>query len=93
MQHRNHMIWYNPKPIPTRVIDWDWCHKDFDGPGDKREGHAATLEAAKKAIDEAIEQEEQEKQDQETEVIVGRVRASDNWEDNPDLHPSLSRLF
>ena len=78
-QHRGYAIWYDPKPIPLRQFDWDWCHEDYDGPGDEREGHAATFEAAKAAIDEQIEQEEQEEQDRETALIIGRVRNSDRF--------------
>ena len=76
-QHRDHIIWHNPKPIPTRVLDWDWCHQDFDGPGDEREGHAATLEAAKEAIDEMIEEAEMDIVYQEAAMIIGRRVNSD----------------
>lgn len=39
-------ITHNPKPIPTRLNDWDYVHKDYDGPGDDRCGTAPSREAA-----------------------------------------------
>lgn len=39
-------ITYNPKPIPSRLNDWDYVHKDYDGPEDKRCGTAPSREAA-----------------------------------------------
>ena len=29
---------YNPPPIPMRNCDWQFCHTDYDGPGDMRCG-------------------------------------------------------
>jgi len=31
-------IVYNPPPIPMRNCDWQFCHEDYDGPGDFRCG-------------------------------------------------------
>ena len=50
-QYRNYVIEWNPKPIPNRKHDWDWVHEDYDGPGDKRCGTAASAAVAKVEID------------------------------------------
>lgn len=50
--YRGWTIRYDPPPIPTRNCDWAFVHDDYDGPGDSRCGHAASLEAAKAEIDE-----------------------------------------
>ncbi len=39
-------ITHNPKPIPSRLNDWDYVHKDYDGPEDDRCGTAPSREAA-----------------------------------------------
>lgn len=31
-------IEHDPKPIPDRRHDWNFVHRDFDGPGDRRCG-------------------------------------------------------
>ena len=51
MKHGDYLITYNPKPIPSRQHDWDWCHQDYDGPGDPRCGTAPTEQKAKEAAD------------------------------------------
>ena len=57
--YRGYWIKYNPKPIPPRYgVDWDWWHDGYDGPGDPRCGATGSLEAARLAIDEQIEDEE-----------------------------------
>lgn len=38
--------------------DWQFSHKDYDGPPDTRCGTAATLEDARRAVDEMIEEQE-----------------------------------
>ena len=38
----NWTITYNPKPIPSRGDDYDFVHKDYDGPEDKRCGTASS---------------------------------------------------
>lgn len=45
-------IYYDPPPIPDRSMDWHYVHEDYDGPGDSRHGHCASLEACKQEIDE-----------------------------------------
>ena len=47
-----YLVRYNPKPIPDRSHDWDWVHKDYDGPEDNRCGTAASHEEAWKQIQE-----------------------------------------
>ena len=50
-------VTHNPKPIPSRKHDWDWCHKDCDGPGDKRCGSAPSMAAALAEIRTLLEEE------------------------------------
>lgn len=53
--YRGYRISYNPKPIPPSCgVDYDFCHEDYDGPGDPRCGNAASVEACMAEID-AIE--------------------------------------
>ena len=43
----------SPAPIPTwKDFQWAWCHEDYDGPGDRRCGQEASIEACIDAIDE-----------------------------------------
>jgi hypothetical protein len=46
----DYIIIHDPKPIPSRNHDWEWQHKDYDGPGDKRCGTTHSREAAVNAI-------------------------------------------
>ncbi|HUT77157.1 MAG TPA: hypothetical protein VM285_05700 [Polyangia bacterium] len=63
---RGYLIEHDPPPIPVRAFDYAWWHADFDGapnevgegPADDRHGHSATLELAKAAIDDQIEEDE-----------------------------------
>ena len=50
-QYRNYTISYNPPPIPIRTMDWEFSHKDYDGPEDNRCGHAGSLDEAMAEID------------------------------------------
>lgn len=58
--YRGWLIEYSPPPIPVRMFDWQYAHKDYDGtpnnpgegPADHRCGATASLEAAKAEIDE-----------------------------------------
>ena len=54
--HRYHgyLITYQMKPIPDRSFDWNYAHKDYDGPGDLRCGNAESLSAAMSEIDELL---------------------------------------
>ena len=64
MRYGNWEITHNPKPVPMRGFDWDYCHRDFDGApdsGDRRCGYAASATDAMKAIDE-IEDEMREEE-------------------------------
>ena len=54
IEYRDYIIEHDPPPIPDRRHDWNFAHKDYDGPGDPRIGTAASLEAAKSEIDELI---------------------------------------
>lgn len=56
MMYRGFEITHDPKPIPIREHDWDWAHEEYDGPGDRRCGTAASPEAARAAIDELLEE-------------------------------------
>lgn len=58
LTYRGFRIEYDPKPIPAWCgVDWNWVHPDCDGPGDSRFGNAASLAAAKRAIDEWYEEQ------------------------------------
>lgn len=50
--YRHCTITYDPPPIPYRGADYRWTHLDYDGPGDRRHGCAASVEAAQAEIDE-----------------------------------------
>ena len=56
MEHtyREFTISHNPKPIPSRKHDWDWCHNDYDGPGDNRCGTSGSVRDAYQRIDDLI---------------------------------------
>lgn len=57
-EYRGYLIEYWAKPIPCRAMDWGYAHEDFDGApdsGDNRWGYAPSLEEAKAAIDEQVE--------------------------------------
>ena len=41
--YRKWRIIHNPKPIPSRAYDWDFCHADYDGEGDPRAGCAESV--------------------------------------------------
>lgn len=49
--YKNWVITYNLKPIPDRSHDYDFTHKDYDGPGDNRASTARSMEEAKFEID------------------------------------------
>lgn len=53
--YRGYTITHNPKPIPYRGADWDFCHKDWDL-DDPRIGAAASAAECRAEIDE-IEEE------------------------------------
>ncbi len=63
IKYRNYRITYDPKPIPTRVFDYDFAHEDFDGApdgpdtgcSDHRSGNAVSVDDAKAKIDEQFE--------------------------------------
>jgi len=57
IEYRGYKISYNPPPIPVTTMDWQFVHSEYDGPGDQRHGHAATIEAAMREIDD-IEDDE-----------------------------------
>lgn len=59
MRYRNYDITYDPKPIPDRSCDYNFCADGYDGApdsGDRRCGTAPSIEAAKVAIDELEEE-------------------------------------
>ena len=43
---------YEPKPVPTTSMDWDFFHDDYDGPPDTRCGNGANIQDCKQQIDE-----------------------------------------
>lgn len=50
-EYRGYVIEYDPPPIPGPTFDWQYTHKDYDGPEDKRHGYSASVEACKAEID------------------------------------------
>lgn len=54
-EYRGFTITYNPKPIPVRGHDWDFVHKDYNGPGDIRCGTASLYREAQFEIDDILE--------------------------------------
>lgn len=52
MTINDYVIEHNPKPIPMRNHDWDWTHREYQGPGDRRCGTAASREDAERQIEE-----------------------------------------
>lgn len=54
-RYRDWFISYDPPPMPFRTCDWQFWHKDYDGPGDNRYGSAPSLDAARAEIDERYE--------------------------------------
>lgn len=57
MNYKDFIISFDPLPVPILTMDWDWCHKDYDGPGDNRCGRASSEAAAKQAIDDFLEEQ------------------------------------
>ena len=55
MIYRDYIIEYDPLPIPIYTMDWSYCHKDYDGPGDNRHGRAKDEESAKHEVDLLLE--------------------------------------
>lgn len=49
--YRGYHIHYYAPPIPTRSCDWQYAHEDYDGPEDRRAGHAASEQACRDEID------------------------------------------
>jgi hypothetical protein len=52
IKYRGYVIVHDPPPIPNDSFDWRFWHQDYDGPEDGRYGYAASLEEAKRDIDE-----------------------------------------
>ena len=42
-QYKDYIITYEPKPIPTDKWDFNYAHKDFDGPEDGRYGIGSSI--------------------------------------------------
>lgn len=57
--YRNYSISFDAKPIPLRDFDFDFAHKDYDGPGDKRCGNGASVSDCQDQIDEIIYEDEE----------------------------------
>ena len=56
-EYRDYIITYDPKPIPAYMgVDYDFAHKDYDGPEDKRCGNGGSIEDCKALIDEQIDE-------------------------------------
>lgn len=43
IKYGDYIIELNVKPIPIRCHDWEYCHKDYDGPEDGRAGTGASI--------------------------------------------------
>tara|TARA_R110000772_G_scaffold231299_1_gene342014 strand:+ start:1531 stop:1890 length:360 start_codon:yes stop_codon:yes gene_type:complete len=72
-------ITVDPKPIGSRAHDWEWVHKDYEGPTPSSEvelfGTAGSLKECYQQIDEMIAQRESEQgdQDYEDERRTGKI--------------------
>lgn len=55
--YRGYRITYEPPPIPARNCDWQFVHLQYDGPEDRRSGHADSLEGARGEIDHLVDGE------------------------------------
>ena len=55
-KYKGYDIRYAPKPIPTVLHDYNFCHEDYDGEGDPRCGTAPSTADAMQQIRE-IEEE------------------------------------
>ena len=53
--YRDFEISRNPYSRPPCSVDWQFVHKDYDGPEDRRFGHGPTLDDCKEQIDEMLE--------------------------------------
>jgi hypothetical protein len=53
--YKGFTITHDPKPISSRAWDYDFAHKDYDGPGDIRCGNGSSVEDCKAQIDEILE--------------------------------------
>ena len=53
--YRGYIIAYDPPPIGTRAMDWQFAHEDYDGPEDSRCGAGPSLEDCKAQIDDMEE--------------------------------------
>ena len=50
-EYRGYKITFDPPPIPSRNCDWQFVHRDYDGPEDRRCGCAHTWDACLNEID------------------------------------------
>lgn len=50
IEYHGFWIQYDPPAIPVRAFDWQYWHKDYDGPEDGRCGTAPSLEQAQAQI-------------------------------------------
>ena len=51
-EYRDFVIQYTPPPVPHRGADWQFVHRDYDGPEDGRCGFASSLAEVRRQIDE-----------------------------------------
>lgn len=80
--YRDFTITYNPKPIPNKSFDWDFIHKDYDGPSDIRFGTAKSLWDAKFEIDDILEA-----------LKDNRMNFSEDFEDCPSVEERTSEFW
>ena len=52
--YRGFVLTYWAKPIPYRDCDYDFCHEDYDGPGDPRCGSGPSIADCRDQIDEIL---------------------------------------
>ena len=64
-------LWHltnEPPPVPTRQLDWQYVHDDYDGAPDAyddRHGHAPSRRAAIKAVEEWVAENGEEHHENE----------------------------
>lgn len=54
MIYKRYYIYHNPKPIPSKIFDWDYEHVDYDGAPDSldyRAGSGKSESDCKQQID------------------------------------------
>lgn len=59
VEYKGFSITHEPKPIPTKTMDYDWIHPDYDGAdgGNGLCGNGQSVEDCKEQIDELLDEQ------------------------------------